>query len=146
MLEKGEEEVRIVCFGDSITGVYYHSGGHRAWPELLQLAILKSAPKAKLRVFNAGKSGNTTTAGLKRIQKDVLDRSPHLVVVMYGMNDLAYGPASAEESERRHELFAGNLRTIVGKCRDVGAEVVLLTPNSVYPEGAPRRPLKPLAE
>src|SRR4051794_39903014 len=27
--------VTIVCFGDSITGVYYHSGGWRAYPEML---------------------------------------------------------------------------------------------------------------
>jgi len=33
------EPLKIVCFGDSVTGVYYHTGGRRAWPELLQLVL-----------------------------------------------------------------------------------------------------------
>ena len=30
-LASGQRTVRIVAFGDSITGVYYHTGGRRAW-------------------------------------------------------------------------------------------------------------------
>ena len=29
----------VVCFGDSITGIYYHSGNRRAWPEMLKIAL-----------------------------------------------------------------------------------------------------------
>ena len=137
--------MRVVCFGDSITGVYYHTGGYRAWPELLEIALKKGAPKAKVRVFNAGRSGHTTDAGLKRIKRDVLDRKPHLVVVMFGMNDLAYGAASEERVQARGKHYTGNLTSIVEQCRGVGAEVLLLTPNSVYPESAPRRPQERLA-
>lgn len=39
LLSEARESVRIVCFGDSITGTYYHSGGRRAWPEMLQIAL-----------------------------------------------------------------------------------------------------------
>jgi hypothetical protein len=59
---------------------------------------------------------------------------------MFGMNDLAYGAASAADVQARGEQYTGNLRSIVEQCRGVGAEVLLLTPNSVYPESAPRRP------
>jgi len=145
MLEQGQEEVRVVGFGDSITGVYYHTGGYRAWPELLEIALKKGAPKAQVRVFNAGRSGHTTDAGLKRIQRDVLSRKPHLVVVMFGMNDLAYGAASAAKVQARGRHYTGNVKSIVEQCRGVGAEVLLLTPNSVYPESAPRRPPERLA-
>ena len=54
LLVAGKEPVRIVCIGDSITGVYYHSGGMRAYPEMLQIALQKLHPKAKVTVRNAG--------------------------------------------------------------------------------------------
>ena len=52
LLAAGKEPVRIVCIGDSITGVYYHSGGMRAYPEMLQIALQKLHPKAKVIVRN----------------------------------------------------------------------------------------------
>lgn len=133
MLAAGEQEVRVVAFGDSITGVYYHTGGRRAWCAMLGIALGKAYPKAKLQMFNAGISGNTTDAGLKRIERDVVARKPHLVVVMFGMNDVC---------RRKPEQFRANLRTIVGRCRAVGAAVVLCTPNSTYANE--RRPMNQL--
>ena len=146
LLRSGAEDVRIVCFGDSITGVYYHTGGYRAWPELLQIALLRAYPGARLRVSNAGLSGHTTDAGLQRIQRDVLARRPHLVAVMFGMNDLAYGQVDEATALKRRAHYKGNLKRIVELCREAGAEVILLTPNSVYPEAAPGRPPARLGE
>lgn len=146
LLRSAAEEVRVVCFGDSITGVYYHTGGYRAWPELLQVALLNAYPGTRLRVFNAGLSGHTTDAGLKRIEHDVLERKPHLVAVMFGMNDLAYGQVDDAAATRRKTHYKKNLERIVELCRSAGAEVILLTPNSVYPEAAPRRPPARLGE
>ena len=130
MLAAGKEKVRIVCFGDSITGAYYHTGGQRAWCDMLGIALQKLYPKAKMQMFNAGISGNTTAAGLKRIENDVIQRKPHLVVVMFGMNDCA---------GRRPQVFADNLRKILKRCRSAGAAVILCTPNSIYWESS-RRP------
>jgi len=136
LLTEGAQPVRIVCFGDSITGVYYHTGGRRAWTDMLGIALQRVYPKAKLQMFNAGISGHTSGQGLKRIKRDVLGRKPHLVVVMFGMNDVVATPRAT---------FAENLRQIVRQGRGVGAEVMLCTPNSIYP-GAGRRPIKRLAE
>ena len=128
--------LRVIGFGDSITGVYYHTGGLRAWPAMLGIALQRLYPQAQVETINAGVSGNTTAAGLARIERDVLSRKPDLVVVMFGMNDMTGTPA---------ETFRANLRTIVSKCREVGAEVVLCTPNSIYP-GNSRRPVAVLEE
>jgi len=135
MLSSGREPVRIVCFGDSITGVYYHTGGRRAYCDMLGIALMKIYPQAKLELYNAGISGNTTVQGLARIERDVLARKPHLVVVMFGMNDCARGKA---------DEFRTNLKIIVRRCRGIGAAVVLCTPNSIYPEDS-RRPVERLA-
>lgn len=128
------QPTRIVCFGDSITGVYYHTGGLRAWCDMLGFALQKTHPHANLQMLNAGISGHTTVNALARIEKDVIAAAPHLVVVMFGMNDVTRVPP---------EEFRANMRTISQKCLDAGSAVVLCTPNSVYDN--PARPEQKLA-
>lgn len=135
LLAAGKEPVRIVCIGDSITGVYYHSGGRRAYPEMLQLALQQLHPQAQLSVYNAGISGDTTTGGLKRLERDVLSHKPHLVTIMFGMNDLVGTPV---------DTFKKNLREMISRCRTSDAEVVLCTQNSIVE--TPQRPPARLAE
>jgi len=135
LLAAGKEPVRIVCIGDSITGVYYHSGGLRAYPEMLHIALQKIHPQAQVTVRNAGISGDTTTGGLKRLERDVLAQKPHLVTIMFGMNDLVRTPVAD---------FQNNLREIIRRCRAIDAEVVLCTQNSIVE--SPQRPGAKLAE
>ncbi len=135
LLAAGKEPVRIVCIGDSITGVYYHSGSLRAYPEMLQIALQKIHPQAQVTVRNAGISGDTTTGGLKRLERDVLAHKPHLVTIMFGMNDLVRTPVAD---------FQNNLREIIRRCRAIDAEVVLCTQNSIVE--SPQRPGAKLAE
>lgn len=129
------QPVKIVCLGDSVTGIYYHTGGRRAYPEMLELALRMTYPKAEVTVVNAGISGNKTDDGLNRLQKDVLDLKPDLVTVMFGLNDLTVLPVSD---------YRTNLAQIVRRCRAVGAEVMLCTPNSVMT--TPSRPVPKLIE
>ncbi|MEQ9407440.1 MAG: GDSL-type esterase/lipase family protein [Fuerstiella sp.] len=129
------QTTRIVCFGDSITGAYYHTGGVRAWCDMLGLALQKTHPRADLQMINAGISGHTTVHALKRMEKDVLARKPHLVVVMFGMNDVVRMPLSD---------YRANLRKIAEDCLKSGAAVVLCTPNGVSEN--PARPESRLAE
>jgi lysophospholipase L1-like esterase/dienelactone hydrolase len=133
-LESGQP-TRIVAFGDSITGTYYHSGGLRGWAELTAVALERHYPKARVELINAGISGHTTQLGLNRIDRDVLAHQPQLVIVMFGMNDVARLPL---------DTFIANTRTIVEKCRAVGAEVALCTPNTVVDN--PERSIAKLAE
>lgn len=136
-LSSGEKTMRIVCFGDSITGVYYHTGGRRAYCDMLAIALKKIYPDAKMEMINAGISGNDSSEGLARLDRDVLSQKPDLVVIMFGMNDIATKNITPE-------LFSANLKQIARRCREIGAEVVLCTQNSIYPAG-PRRPVEKLA-
>jgi lysophospholipase L1-like esterase len=145
-LNDADGNIVVVGFGDSITGCYYHTGGRRAWPEMLKLALDKAFPHARIDMHNAGKSGHTTPQGLARIRTDVLEKNPDLVVVMFGMNDLAYGQVDAETDRAKKTTFAKNLADITQQCRKTGAEVILCTQNTVYPEAAPGRPPKRIAE
>ena len=129
----GGQPVKIVCFGDSITGVYYHTGGRRSWCDLLGIALTRIIPQAQIEMINAGASGHDTDAGLKRMETDVLRHAPDLVVVMFGMNDVrSLTPV----------VFRNNLRTMVQRARDGGAEVMLMTPNAIGPDDPVRPPAR----
>lgn len=129
------EPVKIVCFGDSVTGVYYHTGGRRAYTDLLGLALGRAFPQAQISSINAGISGNTTADALARIDRDVLAHQPALVTVMFGLNDMTRVPLAQ---------YRANLETIIDKCRAAGAEVLLATPNNVIDTAG--RPTKRLEQ
>lgn len=127
------DAVKVVCFGDSVTGVYYHTGSRRAYTDLLGIALRQFAPHAKVEMINAGISGHTTKHALKRIQKDVLEHKPDVVTVMFGLNDMR--GVSLDD-------YRANLKNIITQCRSAGSEVVLATPNNVIETEA--RPTKKL--
>jgi acyl-CoA thioesterase I len=130
------QSVKLACLGDSITGVYYHTGGRRAWPEILSIYLQQLYPDTAIELINAGISGNTSAQGLARMDTDVLAHSPHLMVVMFGMNDIVHATIAEYEA---------NLRAIIQGTSSHGVDVVLMTPNYVYDED-PARPLARLAE
>jgi len=132
---KASRPVKIVCLGDSVTGIYYHTGGRRAYPEMIPLAIQSVYPRAEVTAINAGISGNSTVDGLNRLQADVLDCRPELVTVMFGLNDMVRVPIAD---------FRANLARTVERCRGSGAEVLLCTPNSII--DTPGRPTGRLVE
>lgn len=119
---KSGETVRVVCFGDSVTGLYYHSGGRRTYTDMLGIALRKAVANADVSMINAGFSGNTAAAGLKRIQRDVISQKPDLVTVMFGLNDM---------TRRSLTQYRENLVEIVERCRAAGSQVLLCTPNAV---------------
>jgi len=116
------QPITVVCFGDSVTGLYYHTGGRRAYTDMVQLGLLQAYPNANVTAINAGISGNTTVNALDRIEKDVLAHKPDLVTIMFGLNDMTR--VSLED-------YRANLKSIIAQCRGVGAEVMLCTPNNV---------------
>ncbi|MGB2600848.1 MAG: GDSL-type esterase/lipase family protein [Candidatus Omnitrophota bacterium] len=70
---------QIICFGDSITfGQGAKKGGD--YPAYLREMV-------KRDVINEGISGETTEEGLDRIEEDVLERDPYLVIIEFGAND-----------------------------------------------------------
>lgn len=122
LLESGDGLKTIVCLGDSVTGVYYHTGGRRAYPEMLEIAIRNVVPSANVKVINAGISGHSTTEGMARLDRDVLKHKPDLVTISFGLNDM---------TRLSEDQFGKNVETLVARCREANSLVVLCTPNAV---------------
>ncbi|TVQ13932.1 MAG: arylesterase [Leptolyngbya sp. DLM2.Bin27] len=108
-LNRGTGE-QIIALGDSITagaGV----GPAAAYPNLLSQTL-------ELPIVNQGRGGDTTATALNRLQLDVIDANPWLVIVGLGGNDyLQQVPPTETEA---------NLRQIVTRLQQSGAIVVLL--------------------
>ena len=68
-------------------------------------------------VINAGVPGDTTASALKRLQRDVLSRSPDMVLVTLGGNDLKNGVVK--------DIAFENLKRIVESIQGQGARVII---------------------
>ena len=99
----------IISFGDSLT---YGTGATKGMDYPSQLSRMMSRP-----IINAGVPGDTTASALARLEKDVFSRSPRIVLITLGGNDLKNGVA---KEEARH-----NLKIIIKSIQDLGALVVI---------------------
>ena len=106
---RAEERARVVCFGDSIT--------KRGYPAILSELL-------DVESINAGVAGHTSGEGLRRMQRDVLEKAPDVVVILFGTNDLRVDNAKKHIAP---EKYRENLVTMVKGCRERGAKVVLCT-------------------
>ena len=123
------EDYVIVCFGTSITQAVPHVPTEDAYPAVLERRLNHRLADSgrKVRVINSGVSGENTAEGLARIEPDVLAHEPDLVVIEFACNDVRYEP------EKRIELdqFAVNLREMIARIREVGAETIITTPTPI---------------
>jgi lysophospholipase L1-like esterase len=104
----------LVCLGDSITA----SG----WPEMLPALL---AGILSLQAINAGIRGNTSTQGLRRLERDVLRHAPGVVVVEFGLNDCNF-VLNAQRPRVGTEEFASNLQLLGRLIRVGGAEPLFI--------------------
>lgn len=99
----------IICFGDSLT---YGTGAERGMDYPSQLSKMIGKP-----VINAGVPGDTTARALQRLRRDVLNKSPDIVLITLGGNDLKNGVAK--------DIAFANLKRIVESIQEHGARVII---------------------
>ena len=104
---------RIIFLGDSLTAGY-GLDLEQSVPSLIQKHL--DAEGYKYDVVNAGVSGDTSAGGLRRLEWS-LDGDVRILVIELGANDGLRGLPVAGMKQ--------NLKTIIGKARDRGIEVLL---------------------
>ncbi len=137
MTQTAREPV-VVVFGDSITQALEVPSALQ-WPTLLEERLRRDGRPC--RVVNAGVGGNTTGLGLDRMQADVLEHSPYLVTVEFGLNDCHWaevaGPRTGEAQFRKQQERIG--RRVL---EETDAKLVYITNqptllHALQPDGRP---------
>ena len=129
-LPTASHSVRIVTFGDSTTATA------RDWaPEIKEVysdclpAALAPQGVAAI-VINAGIGDTTTRQAVGRLDRDVRQHHPDLVVVQFGIND---SWIDVDEGRTKPRLtrteFRRNLTLIARQLTHDGTRVILMTPN-----------------
>lgn len=120
LIENGP--INIVVFGDSIThGAFslnefdYES----VYWNILRKKIYEKRNYVPVNVINAGIGGATAKRSLARLQAQVLDHHPDLVIVCFGLNDV----------NDTLENYINSLREIFCKIQESGTELIFMTPN-----------------
>lgn len=111
------DEQVILALGDSLFAGYGLEPG-QSYPAHLEKAL--QAKGIKARVVNAGVSGDTTAAGLQRLDFVLkgMPKKPSLAVISLGGNDMLRGLSPAETSK--------NLNAILTRFKAEGVPVLLL--------------------
>lgn len=130
---RSERQPVLAFLGDSVThgcfelyikngniepATYMEKGYHEKVKKILGMLY----PTVPVTMVNAGISGDNSSCGLERLERDVLSYGPDMVVVCYGLNDAMAG-------ENGINTYTGALRQIFAKIRESGSEVIFMTPN-----------------
>lgn len=77
-------------------------------------------------ILNKGVSGNTSTDLIKRLDIDLLNENPDLVILMVGTNDMLNSKKFVS-----YENYGKNLDKIVKQIKSINAQVLMMSPPTV---------------
>lgn len=122
--------MKIVCIGDSITAAERNledatdlgNGYAKMTSAKLKLLLLDT----EVTVVNKGVIGSTVGDLLARVQTDVVDESPDVVILECGINDVRHAVDSGEEFKAMQ--FKYTYEELVRQIKLTGAKLIILEP------------------
>ncbi len=106
----------ILVMGDSISAAY-NMPTEKGWVNVLQQTLNEN--DLPYTLINKSISGDTTRGGLARIDKALEQHKPEIVLLELGANDGLRGFPPI--------LIKKNLRELIKRCQESGAQVLLLS-------------------
>lgn len=130
--ESLKKDDRIVFLGDSITAQGMQPAGYLT---LTSQAIAKAHPDLNVAVIGAGRGGHKVPDCQRRLDADVLQKNPTIVLIYIGINDVWHWthPKVVARGKKgtTPEDFEDGLKTMIKKINGVGARVILCTPTVI---------------
>jgi len=123
---KPDKKKKIVFFGDSITQAAVEKGG---FIDLMQTMIQQKGIDQNYELNGAGIGGNKIYDLYLRIENDVLDKKPDVVVIYVGVNDVWHKSSSGTGTD--FDKFGRFYEAVVKKIQQQGAKVILVTPAAI---------------
>ena len=113
---------RIIFFGDSITQQGVSKNGY--------ITLLKrKLDSTKYEVLGAGIGGNKIYDLYLRLEDDVLNKKPDLVVIYVGINDVWHKQSSHTGTD--YDKYLKFYQALINKIQGIGSKVVLCTPSVI---------------
>ncbi len=112
--------VVIVAFGSSSTNGYGTTSPEFTYPNRLAAQLHRQYPSADITVVTRGKGGDDAPEMMKRLQTEVIDMKPDLVIWQVGTNAVLRNLDPAETGRLVDEGVA--------RIQEAGADVVLVDP------------------
>jgi lysophospholipase L1-like esterase len=130
--ESLKKDDRIVFFGDSITAQGMRPTGYVT---LTSQAIAKAHPDLNVEVIGAGRGGHKVPDCQQRLDADVLQKNPTIVLIYIGINDVWHctHPKVVARGKKgtTPKDFENGLKDMIKKINGVGARVILCTPTAI---------------
>jgi len=123
---KSDKKKKIVFFGDSITQAAVNKGGYI---DVLQNMLQQKGVDQQFELNGAGISGNKVYDLYLRMEADVLDKKPDVVVIWIGVNDVWHKSSSGTGTD--FDKFGKFYDAVVKKIQKQGAKVIIVTPAAI---------------
>jgi len=121
-LTNRDTKKKVIFFGDSITQAAMQPHGYiTVMQEMLQQQNISN-----YELVGAGIGGNKVYDLYLRMDSDVLSKSPNIVVIYVGVNDVWHKKTSGTGTDA--DKFEKFCRAIIAKLEEAGAKVVVCTP------------------
>ncbi|MES2374076.1 MAG: GDSL-type esterase/lipase family protein [Bacteroidota bacterium] len=118
-----DKKKKVVFFGDSITAAGIRAGGYI---KLMDSLILTEGQNANYELVGAGVSGDKIYDLYLRMEKDVLEQKPDIVLIYVGVNDVWHKASSGTGTD--YPKFGKFYEAVVNKLQASGAKVIVCTP------------------
>ncbi len=120
------KKIKVLFFGDSIT---QQGAGRNGYIPKMDSLIKQQGLGDNYELIGAGVSGNRVYDLYLRIEADVLEKKPDVVVIYIGINDVWHKTTSGTGTEpKKYEQF---YRAIVNKLQAQNIKVILCTPTVI---------------
>ncbi len=118
------KKIRIVFFGDSITEAAVKPHGFI----MIDDSLLNPNGASNYELIGAGVSGNKVYDLYLRMEDDVISRSPDIVVIYVGVNDVWHKKMGTGTDADKFERF---YLALVKKFRSANIKVIVCTPAAI---------------
>jgi lysophospholipase L1-like esterase len=112
--------VMIVAFGSSSTQGFGSTSPEFTYPNRLAAQLRRQYPGADITVINRGKGGEDAPEMMKRLQTEVIDMNPDMVIWQVGTNAVLRNLDPAETAKLVEDG--------IGRIQTAGADLVLVDP------------------
>ena len=114
---------KVLFFGDSITEAGVRPGGYI---RLMDSMIAAENKSGDYELVGAGISGNKIYDLYLRIEEDVINKHPDIVLIYVGVNDVWHKASSGTGTD--YNKFGRFYEAVVKKIQAAGAKVIICTP------------------